>query len=216
MGRQHLKSKQQNIAEIASTQQSKRRFLQGLAVVLGSGAVAQLTSGNALASALSYQAKPDSAEKIGKLFSHAQMKLLAEICNVVLPETDTPSAKALDVHGFIDHQLLVCYGKKEQEQGKVILNNIDQQSQQHFSKHFIQLSFDEQTQLITAIEKRNLGFTNKDRNIFKGLKSLIVFGFFTSEVGATQALSYQAVPGGFKGSIPYDSVGKSYGSLAYY
>ncbi|MDU0353713.1 hypothetical protein RS130_07055 [Paraglaciecola aquimarina] len=48
------------------------------------------------------------------------------------------------------------------------------------------------------------------------LKALIVFGYFTSEVGATQALNYQAVPGGFKGSIPCDENTKSWGSIDYY
>ena len=56
----------------------------------------------------------------------------------------------------------------------------------------------------------------EDKQAFKALKSLLVFGFFTTEVGATQALNYQAVPGGFKGSVSYSSLKKSWGSLAYY
>jgi hypothetical protein len=35
------------------------------------------------------------------------------------------------------------------------------------------------------------------------LKELTLTGFFTSEVGATKALRYVAVPGKFEGSVPY-------------
>jgi len=111
---------------------------------------------------------------------------------------------------------VTCYDKAIQQHGKDILAKIDQQSQTHFSKSFTELSTEQQTKLLVAIEQQDLAFTADDKQQFKGLKLLVVFGYFTTEVGATQALSYQAVPGGFKGSIPYDSIGKSYGSLAYY
>jgi len=207
---------QTNELSIVSQETSKRRFLKGLAAVMGTGAVAQLTSGNALAVAFDYKPQKDSAKKAGRLFSQVQMAMLADICEVILPKTDTPSAAELDVHGFIDHQLVTCYDKAIQQHGKDILAKIDQQSQTHFSKSFTELSTEQQTKLLVAIEQQDLAFTADDKQQFKGLKLLVVFGYFTTEVGATQALSYQAVPGGFKGSIPYDSIGKSYGSLAYY
>jgi len=211
-----LKNNQDNRSSEVTLANSKRYFLKGLVAVMGGSVVAQLTAGNALAVALSYESRKDSVTKAGKLFSQYQMEILADVCNVILPKTNTPSAAELDVHGFIDHQLVSCYSKAQQAQGKVILNRIDQLSQTHFSMAFSQLSFEQQTQVLIAAEQQDLGFTANDEKLFKGLKSLVVFGFFTTEIGATQALSYQAVPGGFKGSIPYDSVGKSYGSLAYY
>ena len=33
------------------------------------------------------------------------------------------------------------------------------------------------------------------------LRELTVLGYFTSEVGATQALAYEAVPGGYRGCV---------------
>jgi hypothetical protein len=211
-----MKNEMTEKSDTVLTQQSKRQFLRNLAGLIGASAVVQLTSGNALAEAFSYKANTDSAKQAGKVFSQYQMKTLANICAVVLPKTDTPSASELDVHGFIDHQLAVCYDKKQQQQAIDIIDEIDQKSQQHFSTVFTQLPFEQKTQLLVALEERNLGFSSISKQQFKALKSLLVFGYFTTEVGATQALSYQAIPGGFKGSIPYNSVGKSYGSLAYY
>lgn len=197
-------------------EQSKRQFLRGLTALMGTAAVSKMISGDALAVAFNYQAKADNTVKVGKLFSLEQMQVLHDICAVVLPKTDTPSAADLDVHGFLDNQLSVCYDKKQQQQAIEIIEKVDFSSKAHYSKQFIELKDSQQKELLIALEAEQLGFTAQDRQAFKALKSLLVFGFFTSEVGATQALNYQAVPGGFKGSVSYTSLKKSWGSLAYY
>ncbi|HRN58498.1 MAG TPA: gluconate 2-dehydrogenase subunit 3 family protein [Agriterribacter sp.] len=35
------------------------------------------------------------------------------------------------------------------------------------------------------------------------MKELTLLGYFTSEIGATQALRYIAVPGKYEGCVPY-------------
>jgi hypothetical protein len=42
------------------------------------------------------------------------------------------------------------------------------------------------------------------------LKELTTLGYFTSQPGATQALKYAAVPGPYKGDIPFSEVGKAW------
>jgi hypothetical protein len=39
-------------------------------------------------------------------------------------------------------------------------------------------------------------------SFFKILKDYTLTGYFLSEVGATQALAYERVPGGFQGDLP--------------
>jgi len=198
------------------TDSNRRQFLLGLTALIGASAVSQLASGKALAVALDYVERPNNTKQAGKLFSQTQMKILHDICEVVLPKTDTPSAAELDVHGFIDHQLVVCHGVEQQAQAKMLIDNIDQQSTVHYQKRFIELTPFQQKELLIVVEKGLKGVDLFTQQQFKTLKSLIVFGFFTTEVGATIALNYQAVPGGFKGSVPYQEIGKSYGSLSYY
>ena len=45
---------------------------------------------------------------------------------------------------------------------------------------------------------------------FKMVKELTLLGFFTSEVGATKALRYVAVPGKYEGCIPYKKGDKAW------
>ena len=67
--------------------------------------------------------------------------------------------------------------------------------------------------MLNQIEQGGASFKRKYRESFKQLKSLICFGYYTSKVGASQELRYLAVPGGYKGSIPYSSTDASWGSL---
>jgi len=41
------------------------------------------------------------------------------------------------------------------------------------------------------------------QHFFELFKDLTISGYFTSEIGATQARQYQAVPGKYQGCIPY-------------
>jgi hypothetical protein len=73
----------------------------------------------------------------------------------------------------------------------------------------------QQQQLLVDIESDKVS-TDIEKGQFRFLKALIVFGYFTSEVGVTKALNYQPVPGGFIGSIPANSDTKSWSPQAYY
>ncbi len=195
---------------------NRRQFLRGLTALMGATAASQFVTNKSLAVALGYQANTASEKRAGKIFTQPHMQILHDICAIVLPETDSPSAAELDVHGFIDHQLASCHSVEQQQQAIKLLCKIDKQSFSTYKMNFVGLSTHQQTELLNALEQQQSGFNRTDGNLFKGLKSLLVFGYFTTEVGATQVLAYQAVPGGFKGSIPYQSVGKTYGSLAFY
>jgi hypothetical protein len=45
---------------------------------------------------------------------------------------------------------------------------------------------------------------------FYKLKLLTVLGYYTSEVGATQELSYNPVPGRYEGDYDFDKVGRQW------
>jgi len=49
-----------------------------------------------------------------------------------------------------------------------------------------------------------------DPHYFSMIKQLTLWGFFTSEPGATKALRYVAVPGKYEGCIPYKKGDKAW------
>ncbi|MFC3094189.1 gluconate 2-dehydrogenase subunit 3 family protein [Alteromonas sediminis] len=151
----------------------------------------------------------------GKLLSFSQLKALQAIAQTILPATDTPGAGDLDCHGFVDHQLFTCHTEDQQGAVKEILTEIQRISVNQGSSSFELLNEQQRYDLLSGIEAKQ-GYSDTQRSQFKFLKELVVFGYFTSQVGATQALNYQAVPGGYKGSIPADENTKSWGSLMSY
>jgi len=191
----------------------RRKLLAGLAVSVG---VAGVSGGASIGVAASEKAVGTSTIKKGLLFSQHQMQMLRALCEVVIPKTDTPSAAELNVHLFIDTQLTNCHSIGDQQKIKNLLLRLDEVSYIEHKKHFNELLMPDQKALLLSLEAGQLGFISGDDEHFKFLKNLMAYGYFTTQVGATQVLKYQAIPGGFKGSIPYASVGTTWGSLAYY
>ncbi|GHF01377.1 gluconate 2-dehydrogenase subunit 3 family protein [Thalassotalea profundi] len=194
---------------------TRRSFLKQLTGAIGATTAYSLLSGNNLAIALAYNDNKELLDRIPLLFSKTQLITLASICQTIIPKTDTLGGADVDCHGFIDHQLFHCHTEEEQQNSLAIVNKIETISLQYFGHSFHKLECEIQTKVLNYLEMTK-HFSSIDSNHFKSLKALIVFGYFTSEIGATKALNYQAVPGGYKGSIPYNENAKSWGSLSYY
>ena len=195
---------------------TRRATLKSLTYLLGATGAATLMAGNAQAVAAAYQRRESAPIRAGKVFSAHAMMVLEKVCELVIPATDTPSAADLDVHGFIDNQLFHCHREVEHAQAKFALEQIERAAQASQQVDFLACTLDRQLALLNAVDRGQVPFDQGATNGFLLLKGLIVFGYFTSEVGATRALRYQAIPGGYKGSIPYKSGDRSWGSIARY
>lgn len=209
-------NKQEILNQPLPDDRERRRFLSGLSHLVGIAAATQLLGGNAISTALAYSPTPDSSSRAGQIFSQSDMVLLRDICSLVIPKTNTAGAAEVDTHGFIDNQLFHCHPPSDQQKVTSVLLKINEVALQRHDQHFSGTTANEQIALLTDLEKPDEGFVEADRSRFKFLKSQIVFGYYTSEVGASQELAYLDIPGGFKGSIPYDSVGKAWGSMRSY
>lgn len=147
---------------------------------------------------------------VTKFFTPDQLQMTGEIADLIIPTTDTPGALAVNVHGFLDSYLAECVSKEKQQQFLNGLKKINSIAEDKFHKTFLACTHKQHIQLLTAIEKGDLGFNAEDKDFFKYFKSLTLFGYYTSEVGATQELAYLAVPGGYKGNFPFATLGKAW------
>jgi len=145
-----------------------------------------------------------------KFFTPDQLQMTGVIADLIIPTTDTPGALAVNVHGFLDIYLAECVSKYDQEKFLNGLKKINAVAENKFRKTFLNCTQKQQTQLLTAIEKSDSGFTPDDKGFFTQLKSLTLFGYYTSEVGATQELAYLAIPGGYQGNFPFANIGKAW------
>ncbi len=136
-------------------------------------------------------------------FTPGQEALLAEVADVIIPTTGTPGAKAAGVEKFITRVIRDCYQLDEQKKFYASLEKLDQDSREAFGKGFGELDATQKKEMV----KRS---TTADKPFFVQMKGLTVTGYFTSEIGATQALDYLPIPGRFDGSYPMKKGQKSW------
>lgn len=198
-----------------NNEDNRRLFMKKMVALFGATTAATVLSGCSMPVAKKFAEQRPNSPKNGQLLSEHEMTVLYSLCETILPKTDTPSAVEVGCHEFVPHQLQHCHSKLQQDGCIQTINVVEMLANKKFGKTFPLLGSQQRQQLLTDIESDDLS-TDIEKGRFKFLKALIVFGYFTSEAGATKALNYQAVPGGFKGSIAADENTKSWGSLTYY
>ncbi|WP_025761804.1 gluconate 2-dehydrogenase subunit 3 family protein [Dyadobacter tibetensis] len=122
-----------------------------------------------------------------------QEKLLAEVADVIIPTTTTPGAKAAGAEKFIVRVIRDCYELPEQEKFYQGLDNLENRAKASYNKSFVDLTPEQKHGVV-------LKTTSEDKPFFMQMKGLTVTAYFTSEVGATEALDYLPIPGRFDGS----------------
>jgi hypothetical protein len=155
-------------------------------------------SSDALA-ALAAAGKPPAAPG---LLSAEALALTGVLAEHIIPATDTPGALAVGAHRTIDHMLLVCATKPEQQEFVAGLDRVDALVLAAEGKRFRTLPAKRRVALLHALDGGTAPFTARDQHFFRRLKSYTVFAYYTSEAGSTRELAYLPVPGGFKGNFP--------------
>jgi len=190
----------------AEIEPARRKMLKQLSVLFAS----TLSVSSLTVAAQGYKIKPPSADRAGEVLAKEQLAQLALIVDLILPATETPAASALDVHGFIDHQLKHCYGTEQQNNFVSGLERIDQLAVKSFNTLFSRINEEQQISVLTVMETGESSIDSQDKDFIHQLKALTLLGYYTTEIGASQELSYLTIPGGYKGDFPFFLVGKAW------
>ena len=160
----------------------RRAFLRGASVLLGSSALGPVL-----------QAFAETPRK-PTFFSESELRTLAALVDAILPATDSPPASAADTHYFIDLAIPACASAVAQKTFRTGLRAFA-------SKGFEKLSPDKQVAMLRPRAEKDQA-PEYDLSFFKILKDYTLSGYFLSEIGATKALAYEQVPGGYWGDLP--------------
>ncbi len=144
-------------------------------------------------------------------YSDSDVDFLDDVADTILPTTDTPGARDAAVGRFIARYSAACYPPEHIALLKSGMSDIDAQMQVLQSKGFRQASAVARISLLTQIDRQakehaRQADANSGENsphYFTLMKQLTLFGFFTSEPGATRVARYRPIPGRYKGCIPY-------------
>jgi hypothetical protein len=162
-------------------------------------------------------------------FTAAEIALLNEIGETILPTTNTPGAKAAKVGEFMQTMVKDCYTPAQQTTFLEGLRNFDSLSKKQVGKGFMELDVEKRKAFLVSLEKEakpfdakvadeetkerenlkktdwraEVDYQDKPRHYYTMMKQLTIFGFFSSKIGMTEVQDYKPVPGKYDGAYPF-------------
>jgi hypothetical protein len=190
-------------------------------------------------------------------FSEAEIALLGEVAETILPETSTPGAKAAGVGPFMALMVTDVYDPNEQKIFREGMRKLEEASRRMHNVSFLEATPQQRLALLEQLDReqhrymqarqeaqnartagldadpaeeevqggeagdayvpdqRQENTTSGDVSgavaitesspvhYFRMMKELALLGYFTSEIGYTQAMRYVESPGRFDPCVPY-------------
>lgn len=194
---------------------NRREALKHSSLILGytlsASALSQVWSG--------CTSKPSSDWK-PSFFTKEQFATISEIAERILPTTDIPGAKDLNIDQFVDLMIKNTFPEKDQLSLVTELERFEQECQEAMGDRFAELAAPDQESFLLEKEKESNTVNHtiwgetvgnqKPLPFYRKIKSMILLGYFTSEKVGENILTYEPVPGSQAGCIPLSEVGNAY------
>ncbi len=180
--------------------------------------VALLLGGSIIGGEMFLSGCTNADKKIGATglnFSPDDISFLDEVGETILPATDTPGAKEVKIGEFMHTIVRDCYEPANQQIFLDGMGKLNEASKKMNGKTFLESTPAERKTLLVDLDKEQKTYMAAKKatdpsHYFRMMKELTIWGYFTSEPGATKALRYVAVPGRFEGCIPYNKGDKAW------
>lgn len=141
-------------------------------------------------------------------FTQAQMLWLDEVAETILPATTTPGAKAAGVGAFITVMVTDAYSPDERRIFMDGMLMLELECMRSFQRGYLEVDATQRHALLVRLDKaaHEHGLTlgaEEPPHYFRMIKELTVLGYFTSEIGYTQAMRYVESPGRWDPCVEY-------------
>lgn len=175
-----------------------------------------LLLGGTLVGANSFIAGCKTADKKDvATFTQEDVAYLNEVADTILPTTTSPGAKAANVGQFMTVMVNDCYEAKDQKIFHEGLDKLNDAAGKAYNANFMKLTPQQRHDLLVKLDGEQKEYTKNKKHedpvhYFRMMKELTLLGYFTSEIGTTQARRYAPVPGRYDGCIPYKKGDKAW------
>lgn len=134
-------------------------------------------------------AAAETASWTPKVLDARQNETVVVLSELIIPQTETPGAKAARVNEFIDW-VLQDADERDRKEFLKGLAWMDGRSQELFGTDFVAAAPEQQTALLTILASpKNRAFEDQTGiDFFKAIKALTLTGYYTSEIGMTKEL----------------------------
>lgn len=149
-----------------------------------------------------------------KFLSADRLAMVERIADIIIPETDTPGAAAAGVHRFIDTMLAEWASADTQREFTAGFAALDARAAERGGPDFLASSAAQQVDVVAELDREAFAPEAPD-GFFRRLKKLVLFAYFSSEPGATQALRFDRTPGDYNPCLPLDGDNRAWFWLGY-
>ena len=174
-----------------------RRELMRRAVYMVGGAAA--LAGLEGCSGAEGNVQPQTRGSAGRYFSAIRMDQLRAVIDVMIPATDTPGAIAAGVPEFMDDMMSDWASAETRSQMKAVLDQIGERAIRVGGQSFRRLSPEHQLAVLEGYDAHSFEVWNAD---YQRFKDLVLLGYYHSEIGATQELRFELIPGRWDACVP--------------
>jgi Gluconate 2-dehydrogenase subunit 3 len=144
-----------------------------------------------------------------------QNATVTTISEIIIPQTDTPGAKAARVNEFIDLILTEWYDDEEKSIFLTGLTEIDASAGSLSGKDFVDCGEKLQTEILRGLDDEVAAASTEvrrgssrrrppERNFFFMIKQLTLIGYYTSQIGFEQELHGEIIPARHAGCVPVE------------
>ena len=158
------------------------------------------------AAALTRFARRSTGSGRGPALSPGQFALLEQVADVIIPATDTPGAIDVGVPVFVRDMLEVWASPETRAELIGVLDALEKQSWAKHGASFVELPPERRFDLVRTFDEEALG---REDPAYGRFKYLVLVGYYQSEIGATQELRFELVPGAWRSCLPLNEVGRA-------
>lgn len=195
---------------------NRREILKITATLLGAGLSGSLSQ-NVIAGLLPTDQPARAA------FDQRTRGMVAVLAELIIPKTDTPGAIEAGAPAFIEMMVGDWFYDSERRIFFEGLAALDDFCRQQYRKDFMACDEAQRIEALQDAEKKAAAyksdapmfdisqkFVDSNTPFFTKLKELTVVGYFTSEVGSKQALSYNPMPMRYDGDVDFAETGREW------
>ena len=176
----------------------RREAIRRVTVLLGGVA---LVGGGGLVAACERAQNRAAATRAAGTFTAQDIAFLDEVADTILPETKTPGAKAAHVGAFMALMVTDTYEDRNQTIFRDGMGKLN-------AAAFMAATPEQRLAQLEQLDREQKTYTDAKKDsdpphFFRLMKELTLLGYFTSEIGCSQAMRYRETPGRFDPCVPY-------------
>ena len=198
---------------------TRREIIQQVTALLGGAAL--IGGDRLLASVIENEALARAATQGAGRFTAADVALLDEIAETILPETSTPGAKAAKTGAFMALMVTDVYPSSAQQVFRDGMRSVDEACRHSHGAAFMQATPAQRLSVLEMLDREQKAAmdarapapskrapapesqNDQPAHYFRMMKELALLGYFTSEIGCTKAMRYIESPGRYDPCAPH-------------